>query len=208
VGISISNSEEQIAAIEGYYTDYNDFGCLRGDRIIIFDTMGSIIDSIIPNLPVVVDVEFDLSDAGLFYMAYWDTASSFAFYYYSFSLQTDSLVLSVLEPHFFCINDLDEIIFSDSISYPHFWNDTLLFLNKYRSDFFHISEQAEMLLFDQHGNSSFNLNARPYLYGGLGYPYFSPDRKKIIFTATKIVSFGECQPMALNEELWIYNLKY
>ena len=208
MGIAISNNEEQIAAITGNFTDYNDFGCLKGDRIIILDTTGLVIDSIIPNLPVVVDVEFDLNDAGLFYMAYWDTTSSFGFYYYSFSLHTDSLVLSVEEPHFFCLTNANDIYYSDTISYPHCHNDTLIFMNKYRSHRYHEAVQAEMFIKDIQSNSVNNLDARPYLFGGIDYPNLSLDKKKIIFSATKIVSIGECQALPLNEELWIYNLRY
>ncbi|MEO0276078.1 MAG: hypothetical protein ABIM60_04800 [candidate division WOR-3 bacterium] len=183
------------------------------DKIIFINTLtGNIIKEFDPVCPFVWDLEFTHDDNFLIFLGYGDTALR-GFYRLNLKTLKETLLFTTDKEYTFTLHpENDSIIYGDSIWYPEFNpqnNFEFVFSNIYNASEWLSGDErftvCDLYLFNLKENKKTPLNAKPYYYTSFGRISFSPDGKRIIFSAARpfiweMIQFDD-------QELWILNLK-
>ncbi len=202
-GIAISPDGSKLAMIDSISKVEN--------GIVIVDTSGKIIDTIYPSQPVIEDVEFSHSGLKVYYYA--SGGGNQGFYRVNIDGSNEELVLPKYLPEggYFDLFPNDSIFFVNLFpkKVPPVCQISPLEPNKVVTGFIRdASSNDDLILLDLSTGRDSLINAQPfYDFNFPTFPFWSPDGKKIIFTAAK-TSYpefgGNAHPYG---ELWILEYK-
>lgn len=191
-----------------------------GGPLILVDTSGKIIDTLLTSLPNILDVEFSGDGTKLYYYTYSSSSRSSAGFF-SINLdgsgeqivKEDREILGYMKWGLnFTLKRDDTLIYGkiDSVAYRGMFYKPQIFYKENTPYIIFCTDSpfftSELKLLDVKSHTFIFIDANPYAppqeIGGFESAYWSPDGEKLVLSVGKVE--GGCPPArVMNLEIWI-----